>query len=125
MTTMELAELRRTVEDMGARLRALEEGIGGSVDPLVALGLTHSEAIILGAMLKREFCSRERLLTVLYGSRDDAPDPKCLDVFVCKVRRKLGLTIRTRRAANYGGLETGGYSLTDEDRAILKERLAA
>lgn len=125
MSIMELAELRRTVEDMGTRLRALEEGVGGTVDPLVALGLTHSEAIILGAMLKREFCSRERLLTVLYGTRDDAPDPKCLDVFVCKIRKKLGLQIRVRRAANYGGLETGGYLLTAEDRRAIQERLAA
>lgn len=125
MSTMELAELRRTVEDMGSRLRALEEGIGGNVDPLVALGLTHSEAIILGAMLKRDFCSRERLLTVLYGSRDDAPDPKILDVFVCKVRKKLGLEIKTQRSADYGGLDTGGYRLTTDDRRIVQERLAA
>ena len=125
MNAMEVATLRRTVDDMEARLRALEEGIAGSPDPLRSLGLTNSESLVLGALLRRDSCSREFLMSVLYGNRDEAPVPKCLDVFVCKIRKKLGLTIKMSRAAKYGGPETGGYFLTAEDRVILRQRLAA
>lgn len=32
---------------------------------------------------------RERMLIALYGLIDEAPEPKILDVYLCKVRRRL------------------------------------
>jgi two-component system cell cycle response regulator CtrA len=38
---------------------------------------------------KERIVSRDMLLNHLYGGRGNEPDPKILDVFVCKLRKRL------------------------------------
>lgn len=60
--------------------------------------LTNHEALVLRAILSHErVATREFLLSVVYGGRDE-PDIKILDVFVTKLRAKLG--------AHRGAIET-------------------
>ncbi len=52
--------------------------------------LTGSEARVLGVLLNRESASKEAIMAALY--RDDGKDEaeiKIVDVFLCKLRRKL------------------------------------
>lgn len=52
--------------------------------------LTKKEAALLLAILRRgAVCTKEHLLTELYAGMDE-PEMKIIDVFACKLRRKLG-----------------------------------
>lgn len=56
--------------------------------------LTPKEERVLRAVLgHREVATKEFILDSVYGGRDE-PEPKIVDVFVCKVRKKLGLHAR-------------------------------
>jgi two-component system, cell cycle response regulator CtrA len=94
------AELRGEIETLQERIIQLEEVIGLRFDSPLMLGLTPSEAKLFGALLKREFLTREALLICLYGSvpSDDEVEIKIVDVFICKLRKKLrpfGIAIET------------------------------
>ncbi len=61
--------------------------------------LTGSEARIFGTLMSRDLASKETLMTALYyGRLDDDPDIKIVDLFICKLRKKLkpfGIPIET------------------------------
>jgi len=114
MSEIEIARLQRVVDDLEFRVRTLEDGMGCKSIPFRELGLTISEARVLGLLAKRQYCTREAIFTMLYGNRtDDPPDPKVIDVYVCKLRKKLGLEIECVRIG-YGAADnsSGGYRLT-------------
>ena len=57
--------------------------------PLPA-SFTRHEAMLLLAIVSTEFvATKEQLLNAVYGGRDE-PEAKIIDVFVCKIRHKLG-----------------------------------
>lgn len=116
-------------ESAKARIAALEERVielEGQVEKLtsailgqapmafMALGLTPHETGILGALMARpETRTKSQLMDALYGLRmtDEEPDQKIIDVFVCRLRRKLkpfGIKIETAWGQ--------GYRLSAEDR---------
>ena len=79
--------------------------------------LTALEAQMFAMLLKRELVSKAGLMTALYGDRvmHDAPQPKIVDVLICKLRQKLApfdISILTIWAQ--------GYRLRPEDRARLR-----
>lgn len=61
--------------------------------------LTACEETILRTMLVRDVAAKQTVYHALYGDRiDGGPDPKIIDVWVCKMRPKLkpyGLVIET------------------------------
>ena len=63
-------------------------------------GVTAKERQVFATLWKREgVVSRHQIMSAIYGAIiDDAPDPKTVDVFICKLRKKLvplGITIVT------------------------------
>lgn len=124
--------------DADARIEALEaenrrlrdrieqlEGVAirGFVPP-VEWRLTASEARTLATLLERPECSKDAIMSALY--RDDGreePEMKIVDVFVCKLRKKLapyGFPIQT--------IWGHGYKLAPETKAAVRaamERAAA
>lgn len=79
-------------------------------------GLTASEATILAALISRERCSKEFLFaaTSRPGEEKDT-EIKIIDVWVCKIRRKLtpfGIEIKT--------LWGHGYMIEPATRELLK-----
>jgi len=77
------------------------------------VGLTGKEYAILEMLSLRKgmTLTKEMFLTNLYGGRDE-PEPKIIDVFICKLRKKLHLA----GAPASGCIETvwgSGYSLRD------------
>lgn len=80
-------------------------------------GLTNSLAVIARLLASRDFVTKSAVYNELYAHRiDNAPMDKILDVFVCRLRRKLepfGVTIITRWGY--------GWYVEGESRAILRE----
>lgn len=74
------------------RITTLEEIIGLKIDVPLVFGLTGQEAKLFGALLKRDIITKEAAMSVLYGLRPDGDEEveiKIIDVFVCKIRKKL------------------------------------
>lgn len=86
--------------ELRERLRQIEESLSGR-DLHLPVHLTPHELSITALLLKRQSVTREQLLTVIYGGpdRERGVEPKVLDVFVYRIRRKLrpfGVHICTR-----------------------------
>lgn len=112
------------LEERVAQLEAMELGTGWQ--PPVDLCLTPAEATLLGALVARERCSKEILLeasrTSGLGYRRDEVEPKIVDVFICKLRRKLdpfGIQVRTLWGHGYA------IDVADRDRLLNWGREAA
>jgi len=117
------------LDELAARLRAIERRVTGRADAAVELGditidprirsvtkagqpvdLTARELAVLLALAKRPgiTCSREQLVEALYGW-DESIESNAIDVYIHHLRRKLGSdAIETQR-----GL---GWRLTGETR---------
>ena len=77
-------------------------------------GLTHSENMVFGALLRWPVISKDQLMDLLYGCRTDPPGPDNISILIMRVRRKLkphGVVIRT--------LWGRGYSMDEMSRARL------
>lgn len=74
---------------------------------------TKSETVLLSTLLRRPQCSKQTLHNAQQGTgADGGTDIKIVDVFICKLRKKLkwhDITIKT--------LHQYGYFLEPEDRA--------
>lgn len=88
--------------------RLLHETIASEDIPCVRPGecLTESQRRLVGALLARRgwILSRSALLVAMCFDRREAdwPEPKTVDVQICKLRRKLdGITIRTVQGCGY------------------------
>lgn len=77
-----------------------------------AFHLTAKEARLLSALLRRSECTKEQLLGFLYDANEDVPEIKIIDVFVCKVRKKLA-----NFAIDIKTIWGRGYFITSEHRA--------
>jgi two-component system cell cycle response regulator CtrA len=85
----------------------LKDALGLTFDAPPALMLTPSEGTIFGMLLARGFITKESILTAMYAGRpdgDDRPDPKIVDVYICKLRDKLSpheITIETKHGEGF------------------------
>lgn len=86
-----VTRLRDEVAELRERVRLLEAALVGEWLPPREWHLTRSEAQIFWLLARREFISREQLVTALYAARPDKDQPvaKIVDVHICKMRRKL------------------------------------
>lgn len=100
---MDLAARLETVEAendvLRERIAILEEQLGARLPAPVCFGLSGSEARVFGHLYTREMATKNSIMAILYQSmgRDEA-EPKIVDVFVCKLRKKLkpfGVAIET------------------------------
>ena len=107
------------------RIEMLEAALGLDVLPPVEWRLTGSEARIFGVLLTREVATKQALLTALNRLHlADEPEIKIIDVFVCKIRKKLapyGIEVLTRCGVGYY-LDAAGKART---RELLGDRVAA
>lgn len=118
---MDVAARLEAVEADNDRLRArieiLEQSFGMDFLPPIEWGLTAHESKVLGVLMKREAVTKEGIMAALYDGRDD-PEIKIVDVFVCKLRRKLkpfGVEVAT--------LWGRGYQMSAENKRRVTEAL--
>lgn len=69
--------------------------------------LTGRETDVLTALARAfpRIVSKERIMDALYGDQPEEPYMKIVDVFICKLRKKLapiGVEIDTARGIGYG-----------------------
>lgn len=107
-------------EALRERVRQLEtELFSLDVQLPIEWRLTRSEARLFGALLSKEVATKGAVMLALYGDRPDGgADTKIVDVFVCKLRRKLkpfGIAIHTEWGV--------GYRLHPADRHRYRRRL--
>lgn len=101
------------------RLALYEAGDRGVASLAQNFGLTASEAKVLTAISKGNPATKATLMNALYPSQIDRPDdPKIVDVFVCKLRKKLesrGIIIET--------VWGQGYALNSRSKSAVQEFL--
>ncbi len=114
-----LEKLQAENDALRERLKAFEQDFLG--DDLVfppAWRLTLSEKRIMGALVARTQVTRQQLLTAITRYDGDEPDIKIIDVFICKMRKKLGpLGIRIETIWGVG------YFIDQATRAELRAKL--
>ena len=112
-----LRVLEATLEAEREKVRALERLLVADTLPMLGVGLTGKETAILRALYTapaETVVSKERLIAAVYALTDDLPEPKIVDVFICKIRKKIrpiGLEIET--------VWGDGHRLTAKTRAAL------
>lgn len=85
--------LREENDELQETVRQLREQLAGETEPLPE-GLPHltrREAAALRAIMRRGAITRSALYAAIYGTDADI-DEKLIDVWVCKLRRKLSGT---------------------------------
>ena len=101
---MDLALKVDALEAENERLRdeveVLRELTGLTLEAPVCLRLTAAEAQVFGYLRRNEIATKPALMNLLYGLRPDseAAAEKIVDVFICKMRKKVapfGIAIET------------------------------
>lgn len=95
------------------RIASLEEQIvqlqevltPSSIDIPVEWRLTGSEAAVFACLAARKMATKVMIHHALYSGKLEFAEPKIVDVFICKMRRKLkpfGIVIDTYWGEGYG-----------------------
>lgn len=90
VSDMEKHRLRVENETLREQVRQLKQQLveGGKNAPL-SWGLPDCERRLYAHLTSRELVTRESCMAVMYGHMLAQPDPKIIDVWLCKLRRKL------------------------------------
>lgn len=108
-------------DELRGRVRQLEGAIGVAAEPPLVFGLTKNESIMFGVMMNNRSPRKETFMTALFSDRiDDAPEIKIVDVWICKMRKKLqpyGVEIKTCWGV--------GYEMPEASKATARELMAA
>ena len=86
-----VAKLEEENDILREKVIRLESELGmRALTPLV-FGLTGQEGRLFGMLMKREVVNRHAAMDALYGDRPDGDeaDIKIVDVYICKIRKKL------------------------------------
>lgn len=109
--------VQRENDELRERVALLERVLCQAERPFpFEWALTASEARVFGVLVSREMATKDAIMAGLYGSRlKDEAEEKIVDVFICKLRKKLGrfgIQIRT----HWGQ----GFSLAAPERARFR-----
>lgn len=99
-----IRNLERTIGELRARIRHLEELLQPQVSPPAAWGLVRREVQIFQALLAREPASKDYLAAVLYGDDDIETMPETILSHMSKLRAKVrpfGVEITCERNLGY------------------------
>lgn len=104
----EVIKLRAENDELKEHLRQLTREQRGEHESLIGyLGLTRLEARLVAALVAHGRLSKDRIYHAMYATaaEDKQPEPKIVDVFVCKIRKKFepfGLGIETIWGMGFG-----------------------
>jgi two-component system cell cycle response regulator CtrA len=105
------------------RIDQLETELGLKTDIPPEFCIPRNMGRLLAMLLKREVVTREGAVLAIYSGMpntwDKEPDPKIIDVFICKLRvrlRKYGIKVSCK-----WGL---GYFMDGENKRKLRELIA-
>ena len=82
--------LRDDNEILKARIEQLEGMLGYEFETPRFLGLTKQESKLFGLLMARTaLVTQDLAVDALYGGQPEERDPRIVDVFICKLRKKL------------------------------------
>lgn len=115
---IECAKLREDLLEARALLREIQDARQNDFANYVGVAkLTVHEAKMVALLVRVGRASKDRIYAELYADDyDHAPEPKIVDVFLCKVRRKL-----TPEGIEIGTVWGYGYEMTRENIARLRD----
>lgn len=110
------------IERLRDRIEELEGLLGLNLKLPNEFGLTPTEMQCVGAIIRRGILNQEAIFTAVYGSRPESqqPDMKIIDVYLCRIRRKLtpkGFALKNNFSV--------GYYFEPPARDALKQLCAA
>ncbi len=113
------ATLKEKLDEALERIRQLEEELRGTAEawPL-DWDFTNSEQLIMTSLMRHDVATKENLYFTLYGHRNDMPEWRPVEVFICHIRKKLkpiGVLIQT--------VWGKGYSIPQEDKEFIREMM--
>jgi two-component system, cell cycle response regulator CtrA len=101
--------------------RQLKQALLGAAEPPSFFSFTKSEATIFRVLLANRAPRPEALMNALFSTDvDEAPDEKILDVWICKMRKKLkphGIEIKT----NWGEC----WEMPESSKEIARQLMSA
>ncbi|KAB1068868.1 helix-turn-helix domain-containing protein [Methylobacterium planeticum] len=107
------------------RVAALESILTECYRPPVEWCLTGQEVRVFGCLVNREVATKDAIMTALYADRatvEEVAEPKIVDVFICKIRKKLrpyGVGIQTVWGQGYAlDADTRAAHRRDTTRAV-------
>jgi hypothetical protein len=115
----ELTNLRAQLDDAQQEVRSFTDAKEVGIDTYTGIAkMTRKEAAVVAAIARYGRATKPAIYHALYGGLgdDDQREPKIVDVFVCKVRKKLlpfGISI--------GTIWGTGYSMAPADVEALQE----
>lgn len=116
-----LEALEEENERLLARIEQLESLMGMRLIPPIEWRLTGSEARVFGVLMARPLATKDAIMAALYrDSAKEEAEIKIVDVFVCKLRKKVrpfGVNIETRWGE--------GYFLSQASKAAAQSMLEA
>lgn len=114
---VELTNLRAQLDIAQATIHEMTDAKEVGVDTYTGVArLTRKEAVVVAAIAKYGRATKSAIYHALYGDMDEPREPKIVDVFVCKVRKKLR-TVGVEIDTIWGT----GYTMSPENVARLKE----
>jgi two-component system cell cycle response regulator CtrA len=121
-----VATIERENAELRERIAVLEDALGVRMEAPLVLNLTSAEARLFGFLLKRDLVRKDAAMIALYGHRatGEVAEPRIIDVFVCKMRKKLApfaIMIETQWGQGY----FLGPRSKEIARALMPERIAA
>lgn len=118
-----IAALQAKIEDLEFANLILREQVAPDPTEIwfkLKLPLTPSEGRLMMVMLKRPLMTKQMALDALYMDRGgDWPDIKIIDVYICKIKKKL------RRSERWSDIKIEtvwgrGYCLSDYSKTLLE-----
>ncbi len=102
----ELDVVKRENMELRERIRFLEDALTPlEFQPPIEWQLTQKEAALYAHLASRSVATKNSIMAAIYSPGvDDEPEIKIVDVFICKMRRKLkpfGITISTVWGVGY------------------------
>jgi DNA-binding response OmpR family regulator len=116
----EVQELREELECARVVISDMRKAIRRECEWWPKAGtLTPYEQIVFGLLLRRRRASRSQIFDFMYGDRiEDPPDPKIIDIFVSRMRRKLkGTGIQIVSVKRFG------FMIEIDEQAIKKSNI--
>ncbi|MDB5620539.1 helix-turn-helix domain-containing protein [Tardiphaga sp.] len=83
--------LTKENDELRDRIAQLEDTLGMGFDSPAWMALTGNEAKLFGLLMARDAVTKSGAMDILYGLGPDADvaEEKIIDVFICKMRKKL------------------------------------
>lgn len=105
------------------RIDELETELGMKTDVPPEFHIPRNMGALLGMLMKREIVTREGAVMAIYrgmpNTWDKEPDPKIIDVFICKLRTRLK-KYDIKVSCKWGL----GYFIDGENKRRLRELIA-